>query len=114
MIKPIFSEWNFNNKRVFLRADLNVPLVDGCIKNDFRLQAILPTLDFIINKNGSIVLATHLGRPTHKDPQFSTKVLIDWFMQRGYSIEFIENISHIAAQPVQPKHIILMENLRFF
>ena len=114
MIHPTFSSWNVENKRVFLRADLNVPLSNGRIDNDFRLLSILPTIDFILNKQGSIVLATHIGRPEGKEPELSTQQLVPWFKQRGYSIEFIPNISTIATLDITPKQILLIENLRFF
>lgn len=103
-----------NNKRIFLRADLNVPLKNGKIDNDFRLISILPTINFILNHNGSIVLATHIGEPTHNEPELSTKILVPWFEQQGYSIEFIQDITLIPNLKIIPKQILLIENLRFF
>jgi phosphoglycerate kinase len=114
MIYATFSQWNMENKRIFLRADLNVPLNNGIITNDFRLTSILPTIDYILNHHGSIVLATHIGRPQHEEPELSTKVLIPWFEQRGYSILFIQNIATIINLKIIPKQILLIENLRFF
>lgn len=114
MIHPIFLSWNVENKRIFLRADLNVPLSHGTINNDFRLTSILPTVDYILKKNGSIVLATHIGRPHDKEPELSTQLLVPWFKQRGYSIQFIPNITTIANLKITPKQILLLENLRFF
>lgn len=114
MIHPTFSQWNIQNKRVFLRADLNVPLSNGKISNDFRLISTLPTIDFILNHHGSIVLATHIGKPKNNEPELSTQILIPWFEQRGYSIIFIKDINTIANLKVIPKQIILIENLRFF
>src|SRR4029078_9006567 len=114
MIHPTFSSWNLNNKRVFLRADLNVPLSDGKIDNDFRLTSILPTIDYILNKKGSIVLATHIGRPQNKEPELSTQLLVPWFQQHGYTIQFVPNISTITTMNIIPQQILLLENLRFF
>jgi phosphoglycerate kinase len=114
MIHPTFSHWNFINKRVFLRADLNVPLKDGNIDNDFRLKSILPTVDFLLSRNASIVLATHIGRPKDKEPDLSTQILIPWFKDRGYTIRFVENINSIAHMPIIAQEIIMIENLRFF
>jgi len=114
MIHSNLSQWNVANKRIFVRADLNVPLLDTTITNDFRLQSILPTLDFIIKQKGSIVLATHLGRPKNKEPELSTKILIPWFTKRGYTIRFVEDFRTIARDPIIPQEIILIENLRFF
>ena len=114
MIHSKLSQWNIAHKRIFLRADLNIPLVDGKIHNDFRLKSILPTLDFLISKNAHIILATHIDRPHHKDPQLSTKHLLPWFIQRGYSIEFVEDFSRITHHTTDAKKIFLLENLRFF
>jgi phosphoglycerate kinase len=114
MIHPTFSSWNLQNKRVFLRADLNVPLLHGNIENDFRLKSILPTIDYILKKQGSIVLATHIGRPKDREPELSTQLLVPWFKQRGYTIQFVQNISTIATMKIIPQQILLLENLRFF
>src|SRR5438309_6663319 len=114
MIYPTFSQWNMTDKRIFLRADLNVPLSNGKIINDFRLTSTLPTIDFILNHYGSIVLATHIGQPKNNEPELSTKILIPWFEQRGYSIVFIKDIGTVARLKVIPKQILLIENLRFF
>lgn len=114
MIHPIFASWNMEHKRVFLRADLNVPLSNGKIDNDFRLLNILPTIDYILKKQGCIVLATHIGRPQNKEPELSTQQLIPWFRQRGYSIQFVQDIPAITTVEVVPKQILLLENLRFF
>lgn len=114
MISTTFQQWKMENKRVFLRADLNVPLNNGTITNDFRLKSILPTIDYIRNHNGCIILATHIGRPTHNEPELSTQILIPWFQQHGYSITFVKDIATIPSMQTVPKHIFLLENLRFF
>ena len=114
MIHATFQQWSLENKRIFLRADLNVFHKDGKITNDFRLKNILPTLNFILNHHGSVVLATHLGRPQNKEPELSTKMLIPWFEQQGYSIIFVPDIATIPQLKVIPKQIVLIENLRFF
>lgn len=114
MIYTTFSNWDIQNKRIFLRADLNVTLTDGKINNDFRLKSILPTINAILDKGGSIVLATHIGRPKNKEPELSTQILIPWFEKQGYSIQFIADITSIAQHKITPQHIILLENLRFF
>lgn len=117
-MKPIISSlptMNIDNKTIFLRADLNVPLSKGTIVNDFKLQASRPTLDFLLQKNTKIVLATHLGRPKNQEKEFSTKNLIAWFEQHGYTVTFAKD-PHEAAQKVQnlKNGFVLLENLRFF
>ncbi|HEX2977967.1 MAG TPA: phosphoglycerate kinase [Candidatus Babeliales bacterium] len=102
---------DLKNKRVLLRADCNVPISKGLIKNDFRLRALLPTLRFIIEKKGRIVIATHLGRPKKQEPEFSTRQLIPWFEKNNLHLEFAQTIDEAKKSTAQ---IVLLENLRFF
>ena len=84
--------YNLNNQRVILRADLNVPINNGIIGDDFRLHALLPTIDCILKKNGSITLLTHIGRPQKQDPALSTRILIPWFKERNYPVSWAADI----------------------
>jgi len=88
--------WDLTGKKVFLRADLNVPLAAGQIADTFRLDALRPTLDFIITKGATITLATHLGKPKGYDAAYSTAPLQAWLTAAGYD-----------------SRITLLENLRF-
>lgn len=114
MIYSKLPKWHLQDKRIFVRADLNVPIQNNTILSDFRLQAFLPTLNYILEHEGSVVLATHIGRPQKFDPNFSTKILLPWFKERGYNIILIEDFNSIAPKEVVPKQIILLENLRFY
>ncbi len=114
-IKSHLHSFDLKNQRIFLRADLNVLSAEGKIKNDFRLQAILPTIDLILKKGGKIILATHIDRPKKYDANLSTKHLIAWFCKQGYEIDFAENPDQATIKSNEsPSAIILLENLRFF
>lgn len=118
-MKPnvIFNTWQCAQQPVFLRADLNVPLKNGTIVSDKRLQAIKPTLDALLNKKAIVILATHLGRPKKQEPSLSTRQLIPWFKKNGYRIIFCKDPDTVQAmleKNVPPKTILLLENLRFF
>ena len=107
--------WNIKNKRIFLRADLNVPLVNKKIANDFRLRSLLPTIDYILEHGGTIILATHIGRPQKYDPNLSTTILLPWFKKHGYNIVFEKNLDNAYQKSkTVDKQIILLENMRFF
>ncbi len=105
---------NLTGKRVLLRADLNVPVHNGIILSDFRLQAIKPTLDCILKNNGKIILMTHIDRPSHYDPKLSTQLLLPWFTQHGYTVTFEADLKKAYTQSFgDPKTILLLDNLRF-
>lgn len=109
-IKNKLLEFNFKNKNVFLRVDLNITLSDHKIIDDTKLKAILPTLDFLISKKANIILATHIGRPKKPIQALSTKNLLPWFKDHGYNIDFESDFKNIKSK----NNLILLENLRFF
>ena len=102
-----------SNKRVFLRADLNVPLKNGTILEDFRLQQLRPTLDYLHKHGARVLIGTHLGRPKDLELDLSTQVLCQWFNEHGYKVEFAATIEQ-AQKMIQEHTIVLLENLRFF
>lgn len=102
---------------MFLRADLNVPIYNNKITNDFRLRAIIPTIDYIQKHNGKIILATHIGRPNLEkiNEQLSTKHLLPWFEEHGYKIEHEKDLTTAKEKSKQKTDtVLLLENLRFF
>jgi len=106
---------DFDNTRVFLRADLNVPIIDKTITNDFRLQALLPTIDLLLQKGAKIVLGTHIGRPKDFNASLSTEILVPWFEKHGYKIEFEPGLERAQQKSLENQDtILLLENLRFF
>ncbi len=60
---PELSTVDLKGKRVFLRCDLNVPIKDGVIRDDGRIKASLPTIQLLLSKGASVLIAAHLGRP---------------------------------------------------
>ncbi len=54
---------DLSGKRVFIRVDFNVPIKDGVVKNDKRIRSALDTINYALNKNAKVILASHLGRP---------------------------------------------------
>lgn len=115
-ITSSLSNAQLSGKYVFLRADLNVPLKDATILCDFRLNALKPTLDLLLEKQARVVLGTHIGRPEGVDQSLSTKVLMSWFITHGYSITWVATLEEAFVQhhTLEPQSIMLLENLRFF
>lgn len=62
MVKKSVKDLELNDKKVLVRADFNVPMKDGEITNDNRIQAALPTLEYIIEQGGKLIVFSHLGR----------------------------------------------------
>jgi len=115
-VRSQLHTWKLTNQRVFLRADLNVPLNKGAILNDFKLTAELPTLDLLLKQNAAVILATHLGRPQGFDPALSTKPIAAWLTARGYRVTHVPFVPDNPCAQVapQPGEITLLENLRFY
>jgi phosphoglycerate kinase len=71
-------EADIGGKRLLVRSDLNVPLDDGRIADETRIQASLPTLRLLLERDAEeVTVCSHLGRPKGKDPQFSLKPVED-------------------------------------
>ena len=62
-MKYIRDHENLNQKKVLLRLDLNVPLKNGLITDQTRIDKILPIINFLLNKNSRIIVVSHVGRP---------------------------------------------------
>ncbi|HJW08693.1 MAG TPA: phosphoglycerate kinase [Holophagaceae bacterium] len=105
--------------RVFLRADLNVPLKDGAVADATRIEATRPTLDFLLKAGASVVLASHLGRPKGEgfEDAYSMGPVSDWLRAEGYELTLASGVTGEAvaaeAAALKPGQILLLENLRF-
>jgi len=106
-------------KRVFLRCDLNVPLKEGRITDDGRIRASLPTINALLEKGASIVIAAHLGRPKGEaKPELSlAPVALRLSELLGKPVQFAGAITGTdvtaKAQTLQAGEILLLENIRF-
>ncbi len=118
-VMPLYSHLStadLAHRRVFLRADLNVPLSHEKILCDFRLKSLVPTLDLLIAKKARIILGTHLGRPQEQETTLSTHILTNWFIDHGYRVLWEPALekAYQRSFELDPGQIMLLENLRFF
>ncbi|MGW3033654.1 phosphoglycerate kinase [Streptomyces sp. NPDC001178] len=108
-----------DGKRVFVRADLNVPLADGLITDDGRIRAVLPTVKALADAGAKVVVASHLGRPKGApDPAFSLLPAAERLGELlGAPVAFAQDTvgpaAHAAVDGLEPGQVAVIENLRF-
>jgi len=108
------DDLNLEGKRVLVREDLNVPIHDGEITSDARLEAALPTIEKILEKGGAVMLMSHLGRPTEgeESEEFTLAPAAVWLSNRlGKPVSLVKN--WINGVEIQPGEVKLLENVRF-
>jgi len=116
---PDLSTIDVAGKRVFLRCDLNVPLKDGIIKDDGRIKASLPTIQLLLEKGASLVIAAHLGRPKGEaKPELSLAPVAKRLSELlGREVKFVGEVTGAAvttaAESLKAGEILLLENIRF-
>jgi phosphoglycerate kinase len=116
---PDLSTIDVAGKRVFLRCDLNVPLKEGVIKDDGRIKASLPTIQALLEKGASLVIAAHLGRPKGEaKPELSLAPVAKRLAELlGREVKFTGEVTGAAitsaAQSLNAGEILLLENIRF-
>lgn len=117
-IKTI-RDFELNEKVVFLRLDLNVPLKNGQITDDNRIRESLQTIKYAFEKKAKLIVASHLGRPKNKDDvQFSLMPVAQRLTELlGGEVILMEEPNSEAIKPLliglKPPQMILLENLRF-
>ena len=116
---PDLSTIDVAGKRVFLRCDLNVPLKEGVIKDDGRIKASLPTIQTLLEKGASLVIAAHLGRPKGEaKPELSLAPVAKRLAELlGREVKFTGEVTGAAvtatAESLKAGEILLLENIRF-
>jgi phosphoglycerate kinase len=119
-MKSIKEELNLGNKKILLRLDLNVPLVDNKITDTTRIDKILPTLKFLINQNTNIIIISHVGRPKGKIvSELSLKLICEELSKKlDKNIKLVsKNIKEINSKELfdnNDERIIMLENIRFY
>jgi len=117
--KKTVRDVDVGGRRVFLRADLNVPLDDGRITDDTRVRASVPTIVYLLERGASVVLASHLGRPKGKvNDALRLKPVADRLSQLlGRPVRLTGDALgagvQLAVDKLQPGDLLMLENLRF-
>ena len=119
-MKSIKDHENLNEKRVLLRLDLNVPLKDGVITDQTRIEKIIPIVEFLLKKNSKILIISHVGRPKgNVDKGLSLKPVCESLEKKiKKNIKFIdEDIFKLKKKDLfedSKNQLIFLENIRFY
>lgn len=108
------ADVSLSGKRVLIREDLNVPVADGVVTSDARIQAALPTIRAALDANAAVMLMSHLGRPAEGQPdgKFSLQPVADHLSGLlGIDVPLVSN--WIDGVDVEPGNVVLLENVRF-
>lgn len=108
------SDLALNGQRVLIREDLNVPIKDGIITSDQRLQAALPTLRMALKAGAAVIVLSHLGRPEEGKPdsRLSLRPVANYLSRHlSYPVHFAED--YLNGVDVMPGELVVCENVRF-
>jgi phosphoglycerate kinase len=118
--KKTIKDIDLNGKIVLLRADYNVPLENGRITDDYRIQQSLPTVQYLLEKGVKLVICSHLGRPDGKpspdDSLFPVAKRLGELLGSDivtFAPDCLGPETKKAVSALQPGHVLLLENLRF-
>jgi phosphoglycerate kinase len=118
-MKLSIEQLDLSGRRVFLRADLNVPLEADSVGDDTRLRAVMPTIEYALEHGAAVVLASHLGRPKGKaTPELSLEPVAErlaTLLGRPVPLapDCVGAETEGRARALEPGGILLLENLRF-
>jgi len=117
--KKTIRDIDLRGKRVLMRADYNVPVADdGTITDDYRLQQSVQTIKALLEQDVKLVICSHLGRPEGPDKKLSLRPVAKRLSELlDQSVAFADDCVGAAvekaANELQPKQVLLLENLRF-
>ena len=108
------ADLDLNGKRVLIREDLNVPVKDGKITSDARILASLPTIKLALAKGASVMVCSHLGRPTEGESSAENSLLpVAAYLSKALSrpVSLVEN--YVDGYAIPAGEVVLFENVRF-
>ena len=119
MDKKTIKDIDVYDKKVLVRVDFNVPVIDGKITDDNRIKEALPTINYLLEKGAAVILMSHLGRPEGVDPKYSLKVVAERLRELMPNTEVImaDDVTgkdaKAKAKALKLGQVLLLENLRF-
>ena len=119
MSKLSLTDIDVAHRRVFMLVDFNVPMRDGVITDDTRITAALPSIRYVLDRGGRLILASHLGRPKGKpEAKYSLQPLVaplKEMLERPvlFAHDCVGQEAETMARALKDGEVLLLENLRF-
>ena len=117
--KKMVTDLDVQGKKVLVRVDFNVPIDNGKVGDDTRIQAALPTINYLLEHSAAVILCSHLGRPKGEfDPELSLKPVaayLDTLLEVPvkFAEDCIGDVAQKAANDLKPEQVLVLENTRF-
>lgn len=107
------TDLDLAGKRVFIRADLNVPVKDGVVTSDARIRATIPTLKLALEKGAKVMVTSHLGRPTEGEftAADSLQPVVD-YLNKALDVPVRLVRDYLDGVEVNPNEVVVLENVR--
>lgn len=108
------ADLDLTGKRVFIRADLNVPVKDGKVTSDARIRATIPTLKLALQKGAKVMVTSHLGRPTEGEfkPEDSLQPVVDYLNNSDLGVPVRLVRDYLSGVEVNGGEVVVLENVR--
>lgn len=108
------TDLDLAGKKIFIRADLNVPVKDGKVTSDARIRASLPTIETALKQGAKVMVTSHLGRPIEGEynEEFSLKPVVDYLADKlDYPVRLVKD--YLNGVEVANGELVVLENVRF-
>lgn len=108
-MRTIDSLGDIDGKRILVRVDFNVPIVDGDVGDDARMRRAIPTLEILRDRGAKLLLVSHLGRPKDREPEFSLAPVAERTAKLLHTdVELAPDLDHVPDADV-----VMLENIRY-
>lgn len=108
------TDLDLAGKKIFIRADLNVPIKDGKVISDARIRASLPTIETALKQGAKVMVTSHLDRPIEGEynEEFSLKPVVDYLVDKlDYPVRLVKD--YLNGVEIANRELVVLENVRF-
>ncbi|MBI5421164.1 MAG: phosphoglycerate kinase [Parcubacteria group bacterium] len=113
-----YTRKELDGKQVLLRVDYNVAFVERngkkVISDDYRITSSFASIDYLLANNAKIIVLAHFGDPKGVDPILTLQPISERLKDRYADLEFAKTFEEVSQKSKENKHLILLENIRFF